>query len=64
MNLSDRERAMLVLDKRFCWSRSSFDNVLEWNECQNELKHYCIDYYDQKKVHEKEKNIKLKNEQS
>ena len=42
MNLSDRERATLVLDKRVCWSRSLFDNVMQWNECKTELKHYCI----------------------
>ena len=38
INLLDRERAMLVLDKSFFWSRSSFENVIQWNECKNELK--------------------------
>ena len=29
MHLSNRERSLLVLDKRFCWSRSVFENVHE-----------------------------------
>ena len=29
VNLSDRERATLFLDKRFCWSRSVFEKVIE-----------------------------------
>ena len=42
MNSSDRERAMLVLDERVCWIRSTFDKVLEWNEYENELKCYAL----------------------
>ena len=59
MNLLGRERAMLILDKRICWGRGAFNNVMQWSECKTELKCYCIKCYFQTKVHERDKNIKL-----
>ena len=56
---------MLVLDKRVSWSRSAFENIQEWNDCKNELKHYCIKCYVQTKAHERDKQHKAdENEQS
>ena len=57
MNLSNRERALLVLDQWVCWSRSESENANEWTDCQNELMCYHIKYYVQTKSHEKEKKI-------
>ena len=59
MNLLNRERALLVLDKRFCWSRSAFDDANDWTDCKNELKHYYVKYYAQTKTHAREKKEHL-----
>ena len=59
MNLTDKERAMLILDKNICWSRSAFDDVIQWNECKTELKCYHIKYYVQKKLMRGAMNVKL-----
>ena len=58
MNLLDRERAMLVIDKRVCWSRCSFYNVMQCNECKTELKRYCIKYHVQTKACDRDKQCK------
>ena len=42
MKLIDREKAMLILDKRICWSASVFNGVDEWKDCKSELKLFCI----------------------
>ena len=55
MHLSNRERASLVLDKRVSGSKSVFDNVHDWTNCQNELKNYHAKNYVQSKAHEREK---------
>ena len=55
MNLSNRERALLALDERFCRSRSVFTNVDEWIYCKGELKRCHIRFHAQVKVHEREK---------
>ena len=38
MNLVCRERAMLVLCERICWSGSVFEDVVQWSKCKAELK--------------------------
>ena len=38
MKLINRENAMLVLDKKICWSKSVFNDVTKWNGCKSELK--------------------------
>ena len=45
MNLSNMERALLVLDKRFCWSRSVFDDVNYWIDFKGVLKYCHAKYY-------------------
>ena len=35
VNLTNRERALLVLEKRMCWSRSVFADVNDWMDCKN-----------------------------
>ena len=45
---------MLVLDKSFCWRRSTFDDVTQWNECKTELKYYYIKFYVQTKSRERD----------
>ena len=65
MNLLDKERALLVLEKRVCWSRSAFDNAHDWTDFQNELKHYHVKHCVQTKAHERDKQIIVdKHEQS
>ena len=50
MNLSDRGRDLLVLDKRVCWSRILSENSNKWINCQNELKQHCSKFHVQKKA--------------
>ena len=57
VNLSNRERALLVLDKRVCWSRSVSDDANDWTDCKNKLMHYHVKHYIQTKAHEREKKI-------
>ena len=65
MKLTDREKAMLVLDKRICWNRSEFDDVVQLSECERELKCCCIKHYIQTKSYERENECKNdNNEQS
>ena len=65
MKFLNRERALLVLDKSVCFSRSVFDDATEWTYCQNELNHYYAKCYVQTKAHEREKKRKSdKNEQN
>ena len=55
MNLSNRERALLVADKRVCWSRSVFDDVNDWVDCKGELMCYNAKHCVKTKAHEREK---------
>ena len=55
MNLSNRERFLLVLDESVWWSRSFFDDVNYWIDCKCELKHYYVKHHVQTKAREKEK---------
>ena len=57
MNLQSREIALLVLDKRFCYSKSLFNDANDWTDCLNELGYYCVDYYVRMKACEREKEI-------
>ena len=52
---------MLVLDERVCWSKSSFDDVAQWNECKSELKCYCTNYHVQTKSHDRDNKHKNDN---
>ena len=52
---------MLVLDKKICWSRSVFDDVAQWNECERELKCYCKKHYVQTKSQERDNKHKNDN---
>ena len=45
MNLIDREKAMLTLDKRTCWSTIIFNDVDEWKYCKLELKYFYVKHY-------------------
>ena len=54
-NSLGRERALLLLDKRACLSRSDFDDNQEWSDCQNELKCYFLKHNAQEKVRVREK---------
>ena len=38
MNLTDREKATLVLDPRTTWNKQVFDDATMWNDCKDELK--------------------------
>ena len=53
MKLTDRGKAMLVLGKRICWSKSAFNDVATWNDCKSELKLHCANYYVQTKSYER-----------
>ena len=57
VNLQSREIALLVLDKRFCYSKSLFNDANDWTDCLNELGYYCVDYYVRMKACEREKEI-------
>ena len=63
MKVTDREKAMLVLDKRICWIRSAFDDIAQWNECKRELKCYHIKYYVQTKSYERDNKCKNDNDE-
>ena len=54
MNLTNRDRVSLVLDKSVCCSESEFNYVNDWTDCLNELCHYFVDHYVQTKVHERD----------
>ena len=56
--MSNRERALSVLGKIFCWSISVFDDFNDWIYCKVELKHYHEKFYVQTKECEREKIIK------
>ena len=51
MNLSNRERALLVFDDSF-FGRSVFNNVNDWTDCKGELKYYYVKFYVQLKARE------------
>ena len=58
MNLINRERALIFLDKRVCCSKSVFKNVNDWKDCLNELGYYHVYYCTQTKACEREKERK------
>ena len=49
MKLTDREKTVLVLEKKICWSKSAFDGVAKWKCCESELKIHCTNYFSQTK---------------
>ena len=53
MKLIDKEKAILILDKRICWSTSEFDDVGEWKHCKAELKLFCTRCYVKIKSYER-----------
>ena len=53
MKLTDREKAMLVLDKKICWITSVFNNVAEWKDCTSELKLFYVKHYVETKSYER-----------
>ena len=53
MKLTDREKAILVLDKSGCWSKIVFNDVAKWNDCKSELKLCCAQYCVQTKHHKR-----------
>ena len=55
MNLTSKERALLVLDKSFCHIKSAFNDAHDWTYFFNELSCYCVDYHVQNKACEREK---------
>ena len=55
MNLSNRERALLVLDKRVCWSISFFDDFNDWICYKGEFKQYSVKCHVETKAREREK---------
>ena len=55
MDVSNRERALLVLHKRFCWGRSVFDEFNDWTDFKGEFMHYYEKHYAQTKARDREK---------
>ena len=51
---------MLVLDKSICWSKSTFNDVTQWNDWKSWLKCYCSNYHVETKSCER--NNKHKND--
>ena len=56
MKLSKREMATLHLDKRTCLQTSVLSTKLEWMEGKYELQSFYIEFYKNKKKHDREKS--------
>ena len=53
MNLRDREKYMMILDKMTCWSTSVFNDADEWKDCKVESKHFHVKHYVENKSYER-----------
>ena len=54
MSLSNRERSLLVLDKRV-FGVEVFISIDDWIDCKDELKHHHAKFYDQAKARKNKK---------
>ena len=57
MSLSDREKVVLMIDKRTCCSRSVFRSVKDWNDDKDRLKLFNANYFEQCEVQKRELEI-------
>ena len=53
MKLPDREKDMLILDKRICWRTIAFNDTDEWKDCKAELKTFYLKCYVENKSYER-----------
>ena len=58
MKLSNREKAALVLDKRTCMQSSIVPDKESWIDAKNELEHFYVKFYQQRKRHDRENEKK------
>ena len=61
MNLTDREKATLLLDPRTAWNKQVLDDETMWNDCKDELKHFHRACYVQTNTFYRQNNDNDKN---